>query len=1303
MADVRLQLIIQAIDQAGTILKSVKSQVDSVGDAARAVGQRADEMGNRLKAGLDRAGEAAQEIGNRFGDIGSTLSEAGLALTGLGASMSAPFVLGVKAAGAYERQINTIKAVVDNITSEQLANVQKVTREIAATSQFGPTQVAEGMVQLAKAGYDAAQQTAAIGPVLQLAAAEGRRTGETAEDLVNILGAFGLGADGASLAADVLAKTSNETTTSMAELAQGLKFVGPLAKSIGMSFEEVNGYLGIFSNNGIKGAMAGTALRSIIARLSDPTNEAKTALASLNVEIVKSKDGNVDIAATFQKLHDAGMTGAQAMAIFGQESSSVATIIATQGDKIQELMEKNRNAQGSLKAFSDTVNSGLVASFDKFTSAIQRLLISFGAPFLDALTSGIQGISSFVNYLASFAEEHPRIAGFVGFLMGGLGVLITLFGAASIVAGGLVLGVGALTRAWQLLVQAKQAGIANTLQTVQALRQESQAITENTAAVEKQTQAQQKSGSKLSGSGRMAMGIGAAAVTAVTASASGADASTVALDAGLALAVVHIDKIISGIGALISYTASAFGKVFPLLTSLYASAASAVGSLASSAATALGGLTAAGLATVGAVGAAIGGVIAAGVVWIGGWRRDAKALEAEAEANAKKLLDKAGAAGFNPDVAPTAFKKEENQGTSSSQLIEMRKNETIALEGYLGKVEEARAKGDQAAVDSAYKNFQIQRRKLKGITDEILLRRENETAIKSEQTAMEQSPNIFTQAASKFLGFEERIKAVKDVQDTLNEAAKDYYAALNQASEIDLNYTRNQIVAESQSAEMAAVRIADAESKAASEKIDHARREFTEKKAFRESAYAANMAEMEKKLQAEKGNANEIEKILKQRQDIEKAYREQSKADEKALRDTVINEIKREQDAIKSLLETRRSLEQQIRDEAVASQKVQQSFTDKSLSEVDRLRSGLQQANDDLQRARDLMPSAPEKAIELAKSARQSFQSLAQDLYSLQQDLQKTKDRNTDILFELAKKQVSPADAWAMDLERVARLMDQAKALEGEGKLQEAQEVATTAVQKAQALAQAPEGIDSKAALRTATDYTTEAVILEERIKGKSVEEKKELTTQAEKGTQEASEIISEGWNKLLELNARQLETHQNQLKTLEEIREKLGGVEKPSENTVRESKTDTKTAESVVKLDQERLIKTAPFDEKKIEAPAVPSPIVPSPASAPAQEGMISTLAGIIPSLGGFMEQSLASMISSISETALSALSGLSAQTESSQMIRDQVGALGQVVQTLSGAVEKLSHAADKPNKLDVSIHTDRGGVSGAEVARAY
>lgn len=218
--------------------------------------------------------------------VAASAAAAGVALAAAAAvGITAFLVKTTQKAAEFSDQMMAVKAAT-GATTQQFEELNDKAREIGRTmGKFTAADAAEGMRILAFAGFSVEENLTAIDDVMKLSQAGMIDLGDAADAVAGSLRSFGFEATETGRVVDTMVKTFTSANTTMGELADAIKYVGPVAASAGIEFEELNATLGILANANIKGSQAGTNLRNIIIRLQAPSAEATQTLAELGVSI----------------------------------------------------------------------------------------------------------------------------------------------------------------------------------------------------------------------------------------------------------------------------------------------------------------------------------------------------------------------------------------------------------------------------------------------------------------------------------------------------------------------------------------------------------------------------------------------------------------------------------------------------------------------------------------------------------------------------------------------------------------------------------------------------------------------------------------------------------------------------------------------------------------------------------------------------------------------------------------------------------------------------------------------------------
>lgn len=976
---------IQALDRATAIIRGVRNILVGVGQAAKQVNADSANVGNQLANNLRLASVQAEKLQKKLADVGSALGQAGLGLAGAGAAVLAPLVLSVKSAGDFEAQMNKVKAVAE-ATPEEFKKMSDFAREMGKTAYASATQAAAGMLDLSRAGYKTEEVLSTLPTVLKLAAIEGLNAGQVSENLVRIMSAFGLTAGDAARVGDVLARTANDTVTSMGGLTEALKFAAPVARAVGMSIEETAGYLGTLAQNGLDATMAGTGLRRIMAVLMDPTTEVKDALYGLNVEVSKNADGSLNLYETLRRLKEANMSAADAFKIFGVWGSTAALGLTQQFDFLTKMIGRNKEAVGDLDAMAKTSLAGFNAAVGRLANSFNELMTAMGTPFLNVLTGAANAISGFVNWISDLAKSVPGLTFVLGSMAGVLGVLLAVFGALALAAGGLLLGVSALSKAWGYLTYLKLSNIKAAWQAILAHRAE-------TAAIIAKTQA----------------------VTALTA----------ALSAAARAQAIH-----SGVGGVLPTPSGPVPKAgrlggmgIPALGGL------AAGLMVGTPGTVGGNLEAMGIGGLSGLmmgGGLPGAVIGAGVaswykvltkdlwdlldIW-GIWERKREKSATTAPENAKPI--------------ETAQEKAEPRKTIQEQLDEV-------------------------------KNFYELEAKLLDVNT-----KKKQTNLKVEEEAYKSQ--VASDIASAWL----RAQAME-------------------AAELSFAAKRIQI-----------------------EQNNHA-----QSMALKEEEYLKTKALLEEEA---KDKASEKGKeAIKKLGELETKYNEARLVAEQKLTEEISKEIEKQYQKRAEHAKKIHELEQQMKDAQVEGARALAEITGKSVSESGRVESKFAEMRDTLRMAAEALPTMPEKAIQLAQQARSMAAGLVGDINAMKQSYTDFARGAQEGLLGIQKRGMSPIQGWYADIKAYEDTLAQARQATAAGNLEEAQKLASQAAQKAQGLANAPEGVSQQQAVQMAAGAFRDAVSLEGAVRREIIRREEERQQKAEAAVKEANTKLQQAYDQMV-------------------------------------------------------------------------------------------------------------------------------------------------------------------------------------------
>lgn len=399
----------------GVASKKSDAGMRASGEAAtRAAGPYKD-AGGRMRDATGRFLEGGGAAKSLAGDMvsmegaGKNLTAgfkaAGVAAGGLAlatAPVAIGFAAGFKTAADFEQQMSAVGAI-SNASAEDMARLTAEAKKQGATTAFSATQAGEGMQLLASSGFTVDEQITAIGPVLSAAAADGIGLAQAADVVGSSLKGMGLPASDATRVSNVLAKTASSTATSILELGEGFKYVSPLAKTMGISFETTSGVLGVLSDAGIKGSAAGTSFAHALQELAKPSKESAELIGQLGIKMTKLKDGSggLDVMDVFKQVNDKMKTMPDVMerariatTLFGTQGARAMAAVGSAIDdpkkNINDLITGLQNADGAAEKMAAKRLDNFAGSMEQFKGAVEGFALETAGLFLAPAKESMQ-------------------------------------------------------------------------------------------------------------------------------------------------------------------------------------------------------------------------------------------------------------------------------------------------------------------------------------------------------------------------------------------------------------------------------------------------------------------------------------------------------------------------------------------------------------------------------------------------------------------------------------------------------------------------------------------------------------------------------------------------------------------------------------------------------------------------------------------------------------------------------------------------------------------------------------------------
>lgn len=364
-----------------------------------------DEMSRKIS-------EAVDKVDRRLGRMAWSAQQTGRSMMQTGAAIGASLFLPIKNAIDFEAQMSKVGAV-SRASGDQIAALSAEARRLGAVTDRSASEAAQAMEYLSMAGLGVEEQLKSTEGVIQLAGSAGTDLGRSADIATNILGGFRMEVEQLGRVNDTLVNTFTKSNVNLEELSEAMKMVAPIASGLGAEIEEVSAMVGLLGDVGIKGTMAGTALRAAYQRLAAPTGAAARALDAMNISVADA-DGNMrpltdiigDMADATESMGNVARTTAL-KDIFGERAAGALSELMQQagGDEIRRFTEEVGQAGAAAETYARMLDN-TDGSLKESLSALEALSITIGTQLLPTVNEWIQRGTVLFRYLEKFAREN---------------------------------------------------------------------------------------------------------------------------------------------------------------------------------------------------------------------------------------------------------------------------------------------------------------------------------------------------------------------------------------------------------------------------------------------------------------------------------------------------------------------------------------------------------------------------------------------------------------------------------------------------------------------------------------------------------------------------------------------------------------------------------------------------------------------------------------------------------------------------------------------------------------------------------
>lgn len=349
--------------------------------------------------------------------------------------------------GDFEATMNRFASVAD-ATKQQLDAFADTAKRLGQVTQFSAKEIGLAGVELAKLGFTSSQSIQMLPGVLNAAAAGQISLAKAAEITSAALrGFYGEDVSKSVHIADLFAKAAAKSAVDFSDLGETFKYVSGIAKSSSQDIEGITALIAIMGNQMIKGSMAGTALRSALISLNNPSEKARQIFHALGVQTIDPLTGKLrqlpdilkDMSVAFRGV-DESTKNAAVSTIFGERAlSGMLAVLNQTPAQIDAMVASMHSVDGASKEMADVAFKGLNAEFLKFQRSMEAAAMTIGeqmSPMLIRLMNDAKKvIQEFTALPVEIKENIAQTVLWTATLSGaGFAIFGTIKGIASLIS-----------------------------------------------------------------------------------------------------------------------------------------------------------------------------------------------------------------------------------------------------------------------------------------------------------------------------------------------------------------------------------------------------------------------------------------------------------------------------------------------------------------------------------------------------------------------------------------------------------------------------------------------------------------------------------------------------------------------------------------------------------------------------------------------------------------------------------------------------------------------------------------------------
>lgn len=403
MSQMRIEM-----NNAEADINKTTRELDSLEDALNESSEAGDDLGDAM----EDAGQSAESASGGFTVMKGILADLASNAIQMCISAMKDFVTqSIEVGKNFDSAMSEVSAI-SGATGKDLQMLRDTAKEYGSTTMFSASEAADALKYMSLAGWDANTSAAALGGVLDLAAASGMELGAASDMVTDYLSAFSMEAEKSGYFADLLAYAQANANTTAEGLGEAYKNCAANLNAAGQDIETTTALLSMMANQGLKGSESGTALSAMMRDLTAKMEDGKVQIGDTAVAVMDANGNYRDLTDILKDVEKAteGMGDAERSAAlsttFTSDSIKGLNLIMNAGvDEAAKFEEELRNCDGTAAEMAKTMQDNLGGDLTSLSSQFEGVQIALYEKFEPALRKGVEVLSELLKGV-QFVIDH---------------------------------------------------------------------------------------------------------------------------------------------------------------------------------------------------------------------------------------------------------------------------------------------------------------------------------------------------------------------------------------------------------------------------------------------------------------------------------------------------------------------------------------------------------------------------------------------------------------------------------------------------------------------------------------------------------------------------------------------------------------------------------------------------------------------------------------------------------------------------------------------------------------------------------